>query len=67
MSKRKSRRLPLVTALATGLLVLATAISMAAIPELSLDDSIVMALKNNPSIQMAIADKEKAAWGIKEN
>ena len=66
MSKRKFRRLPLVTALATGLLVLNTAISMAAIPELSLDDSIVMALKNNPSIQMAIADKEKAAWGIKE-
>ncbi|WP_378954600.1 TolC family protein [Pelosinus sp. sgz500959] len=67
MSRKKCRRLPLVSALATGLFLLNTSISMAEIPELSLDDSIAMALKNNPSIQMAIADKEKAAWGIKEN
>ena len=67
MSYKQYRIKPTVSLLATGLLVLNTAISLAAIPELSLDDSIALALKNNPSIQMAIADKEKAMWGIKEN
>lgn len=67
MSRRKCRKLPLVSVFATGLLVLNTAIVMAATLELSLDDSIAMALKNNPSIQMAIADQEKATWGIKES
>lgn len=67
MSYKKYRIKPKVSLLATGLLVLNTAISLAAIPELSLDDSVAMALKNNPSIQMALADKEKALWGIKES
>ena len=34
--------------------------------ELSLDDSIAIALKNNPSIKMAALDKEKAEWSIRE-
>ncbi|MBP2625371.1 MAG: outer rane efflux protein [Firmicutes bacterium] len=66
MSYKKSRIKPTVSLLSTGLLVLNTAISLAASPEISLDDSVAMALKNNPSIQMALADKEKALWGIKE-
>ena len=67
MPYRKYRIKPVVSLLATGLLVFNTAISLAASPEISLDDSVAMALKNNPSIQMALADKEKALWGIKEN
>lgn len=67
MSMKRSRLKPAVSMLATGLLVLNTAITLAAAPELSLDDSIAMALKNNPSIQIAIADKEKSMWVIKEN
>lgn len=67
MVSKKCRLKPAVSLLATGLLALNTAMVLASPIELSLDDSIVMALKNNPSIQMAVADKEKAAWGIKEN
>ena len=66
MSDKKHRIKPAISLLATGLFVFNTAIALAAIPELSLDDSIAMALKNSPSIQMALADKEKATWGIKE-
>ena len=67
MSIKRNRLKPAVSMLATGLLVLNTAITLAAAPELSLDDSIILAMKNNPSIQIAIADEEKAMWGIKEN
>ena len=67
MSIKRNRLKPAVSMFATGLLVLNTAITLAAAPELSLDDSIIMAMKNNPSIQIAIADEEKAMWGIKEN
>lgn len=49
-----------------GLLVLNTAAVLAAPVELTLDDSIAMALKNNPSIKMADADKKSAAWKIDE-
>lgn len=64
---KKSGIKPKVPLLLTGLFVLNTIIVFAAPPELSLDDSIMMAMKNNPSIQMAIAEKEKAVWGVKEN
>jgi len=67
MSYRKYKIKPVVSLLATSFLIFNTAISFAASPEISLDDSVAMALKNNPSIQMALADKEKALWGIKEN
>ena len=67
MSIKRNRLKPAVSMFATGLLVLNTAITLAAAPELSLDDSIILAMKNNPSIQIAIADEEKAMWGIKEN
>ncbi len=66
MSRKKAFVKPAVL-LATGLLVFNTAMPFAAAAELSLDDSIVLALQNNPSIKMAIADKDKAAWGIKES
>ena len=38
---------------------------MAAAMELSLDDSIGLALKNNQAIQIAEVNKEKAAWAVK--
>ncbi|MEN6620690.1 MAG: TolC family protein [Smithella sp.] len=34
--------------------------------ELTLDDSIALAFKNNPSLQIVEARKEQAAWAIKE-
>jgi outer membrane protein len=66
MFRKKFFVIPAVSLLATGLLVLNT-MSLAAAAELSLDDSIALALQNNPSIKMAAADKDKADWGIKEN
>jgi outer membrane protein len=66
MLRKKFFVIPAVSLLATGLLVLNT-MSLAAAAELSLDDSIALALQNNPSIKMAAADKDKADWGIKEN
>ncbi len=39
---------------------------LAAAQEISLDDSIAAALKNNSAIKMAVSDQEKAAWGISE-
>ncbi len=66
MLRKKSFIIPAASLLATGLLVLNT-MSLAAAAELSLDDSIALALQNNPSIKMAAADKDKADWGIKEN
>lgn len=67
MSYKKYGIKPTVSLLATGLLVLNTAMVFAASPEISLDDSVAMALKNNPSIKMAFDDKESALLGIKEN
>ena len=40
--------------------------AMAAAVELSLDDSIALALKNNPSIQIVEAGKEKSVWAVKQ-
>lgn len=56
----------LVAALSCGFVMLTTATAFADSTELTLDDSIAMALKNNPSIQMALRDQEKAMFGIDE-
>ena len=56
----------LAAALTGGFLMLNTAAVFAAPVELSLHESIVMALQNNPAIKIADADKEKAEWGIRE-
>ncbi|HMM19113.1 MAG TPA: TolC family protein [Selenomonadales bacterium] len=55
----------LVATIGLGFTLLQTMTAFAA-PEISLDDSVAMALKNNPSISIAVSDKEKAAWGVKE-
>ncbi|MDR3561356.1 MAG: TolC family protein [Negativicutes bacterium] len=48
------------------LLVAANTPVLAASVELSLDDSIGLALKNNPTIKVAEADKEKSRWAIEQ-
>ncbi len=52
--------------LAGGYLVLSAAAVFAAPVELSLEDSIALALKNNPAIKISQADRESAAWAINE-
>lgn len=59
-----SRRLA--SALVGGCLLLNTAFAATAPYELTLDESIRLALANNPAIKVAEADKEKAAWIVKE-
>ncbi|MDF2501403.1 MAG: tolC 1 [Anaerosporomusa subterranea] len=59
-----SRRLA--SALVGGCLLLNTAFAATAPYELTLDESIRLALANNPAIKVAEADKEKAAWTVKE-
>ena len=55
----------LASALVGGCLLVNTA--FAATPlELTLDESIRLALANNPAIKVAEADKEKAVWSVKE-
>lgn len=54
----------LAAVLAGGFMVLNTAVVLAAPMELSLEDSIALALKNNPTVKMAYADKDKAAWTV---
>lgn len=56
----------LIIALSGGFLMSQAVGVFAASPELSLDDSVAMALKNNPAIKMALDDKDKSLWGIKE-
>lgn len=56
-----------VAALVSGsAFVFSTALVMAAPMELSLEESVALALKNNPSIKMTISDKERAEWAVKE-
>nr|WP_092075095.1 TolC family protein [Dendrosporobacter quercicolus]NSL50071.1 TolC family protein [Dendrosporobacter quercicolus DSM 1736]SDN32605.1 type I secretion outer membrane protein, TolC family [Dendrosporobacter quercicolus] len=64
--KQSSWKKPFSIMLSGGVLFLHSAGVMAAPQELSLDDSVAAALKNNPSIKMAVSDKEKAEWGLSE-
>lgn len=66
MKKETHWKKRLTMALTSGFLVLNTAIALAAPVELSLDESIAMALQNNPAIKMADADRESAHWAVKE-
>ena len=56
----------LATALVGGCFLLNTAFVAAAPLELTLDESIRLALANNQAIKIAEADKEKAAWSVKQ-
>lgn len=52
--------------LAGGYFVLSTTAVFAAPVELSLEDSIAMALNNNPAIKIVQAEKETAAWAVNQ-
>lgn len=53
------------TLLASGFLAMAAATTALAAPvELSLDESIDLALRNNPSVKIAEAEKERTFWSI---
>lgn len=64
MIKQAHWRKRLIVALTGGFLVLHTVAAFAAPVELSLEDSIAMALKNNPAIKIADADRKNAELGI---
>jgi TolC family type I secretion outer membrane protein len=53
------------SALVGGCLLINTAFAAAPV-ELTLEESIRLALANNPAIKVAEADKEKAIWTVKE-
>ncbi|HWR07368.1 TolC family protein [Sporomusa sp.] len=49
-----------------SLILLQNTFAFAAPVELSLEQSIEIALKNNPSIQIAAEDKSRSVWGVDE-
>jgi len=53
-------------ALAGVCMLMQTGLVAAASVELSLEESISLALKNNPTIKMAVTDKDKADWALKQ-
>ncbi len=60
---RGKRRFAL--AVACGYMLL-SAVALAAPVELSLDDSVALALKNNPALKIAQSDRDVAAWTVRE-
>lgn len=66
MMKQTHWKKQLMAALTSGFLVFNAAIALAAPIELSLDESIEMALNSNPAIKMADAERKSAEWGISE-
>jgi len=52
--------------IAAVLVMLNASVAFAAPVELSLSDSVALALKNNPSIKMAQSDKDKSQWSVSE-
>lgn len=64
MAKQRVWKNYLVAALSSSVMMLSATTAFADSTELSLDDSIAMALQNNPSIKMAVKDQEKAGYGI---
>lgn len=65
-SKTKSWQKRLVMVLTGAFLAMQTGFASAASVELSLDESISMALQNNPAIKIATADKIKADWALSQ-
>jgi outer membrane protein len=53
-------------ALLAAVLLLNAPAALAAPQELTLKDSIAAAVSNNPTLKMAGADKDRAAWGVDE-
>jgi outer membrane protein len=66
MNKQTHWKRRLVIALTSGFLTFNTVIALAAPVELSLDESIAMALNSNPAIKMADADRSSAESAVSE-
>lgn len=66
MTNKTNWKKRLVLGLSGGLLLLNTAVVFAAPVELTLEDSIKMALANNPAIKIADTERVTAEWGIKQ-
>lgn len=64
MSSTKKWKKHLSAVVAGSFFVLSTAAAFAAPIELTLDESIAMALNNNSAIKIAASDREKAAWSV---
>jgi outer membrane protein len=55
----------LALAVACGYMLL-SAVAFAAPVELSLEDSINLALQNNPTLKIAVSEQDKASWALRE-
>ncbi len=55
-----------IVVIAAGLIACQHALTLAAPLQLSLEESIDLALKNNPAIHIAGEDKERSQWGVSE-
>ncbi|MDR3592283.1 MAG: TolC family protein [Negativicutes bacterium] len=64
MAERHTWKKRLAAVVAGGIFLANSACVLAAPVELSLDDSIALTLKNNPTIKIAEAGKQKSLWGI---
>ncbi|MDT8903779.1 TolC family protein [Anaeroselena agilis] len=53
-------------ALVAGGLMLMSAVASAAPTELTLEESIALALRNNPTMKIAEADRDKYSWAVRE-
>lgn len=65
MTKSYIGKRSLVGLLFAGCMLLGSVVQAAPV-ELSLDESVALALKNNPAVQIKAADREKAAWAVRE-
>lgn len=65
MTKSYISKRSLVGLLFAGCMLLGSVVQAAPV-ELSLDESVALALKNNPAVQIKAADREKAAWAVRE-
>ncbi len=66
MARNQSWKNYLTMVIGGGILLINSAAVQAAPAELSLDDSVASALKNNVAIKIKIDDSDKAKWSIKE-
>lgn len=65
MAGRQAWKKRLVAVIAGGFFLVNASYVLAAPLELSLDDSVALALKNNPALKVAEADKTKSEWQLK--
>lgn len=67
MSQKRNWKSFIIGGLTGGLLLVNTTSGWAAPVELSIEDSVVLALKNNPTLKIALNAKAQAEWAIKQS